>query len=69
MLWLSAKTKTLMTVLIPFARLGLVTIVMPSLHITSKTAVIYLTLILIIYFIAQSAGTNINKNAWLRKSA
>jgi len=49
---LSLKVKTLMTVLILFVKLGPIAIITLSLYITLRTVVIYLTLILIIYFVA-----------------
>jgi len=58
MLRLSVKAKTLITVLIPFARLGpiIILITEPSLYIILRTAVIYPTLITLIYFIAKGAS-------------
>jgi len=55
---LSAKAKTLITVLIPFALLGhiIILVAAPSLYIILRIAVIYLTLITLIYFIAKSAS-------------
>jgi hypothetical protein len=55
---LSAKMKILMTILIPSALLGpvIILIAVLSLYITLRTAVIYLTLITLIYFIAKSAS-------------
>ena len=51
--WLSAKVKTLITVFMPFARLGpiIILVAAPSLYVILRTAVIYLTLITLIYFI------------------
>jgi len=55
---LSAKAKILITVLIPSARLGLIVILViePSLYIILRTAVIYLTLITLIYFVIKGAS-------------
>jgi len=52
---LSAKAKTLITVLIPSARLGpvIVLVIEPSLYVILRIVVIYLTLITLIYFIAK----------------
>jgi len=55
---LSVKVKILITVLIPFARLGpiIILVIVPSLYVILRTAVIYPTLITLIYFVAQSAS-------------
>jgi len=55
---LSVKAKTLITVLIPFARLGpvIILVIKPSLHIILRIAVIYPTLITLIYFIIKGAS-------------
>ena len=55
---LSVKAKTLITVLIPSARLGpvIVLVIEPSLYIILRIAVIYLTLITLIYFIIKGAS-------------
>jgi len=55
---LSAKAKILITVLIPSARLGPVIILVaePSLYIILRTAVIYPTLITLIYFVIKGAS-------------
>ena len=59
--------KTLMTVLISSARLKPVAIVTLSLHVILRTAIVCLTLILIICFVTQSASASISKD--VRKSA
>ena len=58
MLQLSAKAKTLITVLIPSVRPGpvIILITAPSLYVTLRTAIIYLTLITLIYFVVKSAS-------------
>ena len=58
MLRLSAKAKILITVFIPSARLGpiIILVTVPSLYIILRIAVIYLTLITLIYFIAKSTS-------------
>ena len=50
---LSVKAKILITVLIPSIRLGpiVISVVAPSLYIILRTAVIYPTLITLIYFV------------------
>ena len=48
---LSVKAKILITVLIPSIRPGLVIIITLNLYIILRIALIYLTLILIIYFV------------------
>jgi hypothetical protein len=55
---LCAKAKTLITVLIPSARLGPVVILVtePSLHIILRIVVIYPTLITLIYFVIKGAS-------------
>jgi len=55
---LSAKAKTLITVLIPSAQLGPIVILVaePSLYIILRTAVIYPTLITLIYFVVKGAS-------------
>jgi len=55
---LSVKAKTLITVLIPFIRLGPIIILVaePSLYVILRIIVIYLTLITLIYFIAKGAS-------------
>jgi hypothetical protein len=55
---LSAKAKTLITVLIPSARLGpvIISVAEPSLYIILRIAVIYLTLITLIYFVVKGAS-------------
>ena len=52
---LSIKAKTLITVLIPSTRLGpiITLIIKPSLYIILRIAVIYLTVITLIYFITK----------------
>ena len=59
--WLSAKVKTLITVFMPFARLGpiIILVAAPSLYVILRIAVIYPTLITLIYFIAKSASKDI----------
>ena len=58
---LGAKAKTLITVLIPSVRLGpiIILVIAPSLYVILRTAVIYLTLITLIYFIAKSTNKDI----------
>jgi len=55
---LSAKAKTLITVLIPSTQLGpvIISVIEPSLYIILRTAVIYPTLITLIYFIIKGAS-------------
>jgi len=55
---LSAKAKTLITVLIPSAQLGpvIVLVIEPSLYITLRIVVIYPTLITLIYFVVKGAS-------------
>jgi hypothetical protein len=52
---LSVKAKTLITVLIPSVRLGpvIILVIEPSLYITLRIAVIYPTLITLIYFVIK----------------
>ena len=54
MLWLSTKAKILITILIPSIRLGpvVISVTAPSLYIILRIAVICLTLITFIYFVA-----------------
>ena len=55
---LSAKAKTLITVLIPSTRLGpiIILVVEPSLYIILRIVVIYPTLITLIYFVAKGVS-------------
>jgi len=55
---LSVKAKTLITVLIPYARPGpvIILVIEPSLHVILRTVVICLTLITLIYFVAKGAS-------------
>jgi len=55
---LSVKVKILITVLIPSAILEpiIILVIAPSLYIILRIAVIYLTLITLIYFIIKSAS-------------
>ena len=55
---LSAKAKTLITVLIPSALLGpiIILVIAPSLYVILRIVVIYPTLITLIYFIVKSVS-------------